>query len=130
MPLSEEFIAHGRAKARIEVVECFLSVGVTWGVIEATSGLTETGLQAVKADVAQRQSRFQGNHWVTKAFRRAEEECIAAGLAKGRVEVVEDFRRAGVSWDVIDAATGLVKEGFELVKAESSKPMDSLISLR
>lgn len=66
---------------------------------------------------------FQGNHRVTQAFRLAEENCITAGLAKGRVEVVEDFRRAGVSWDVIDAATGLVK-------AESLKPMDSLVTLR
>lgn len=130
MPVADGWIAHGRAKARIEVVECFLSVGVTWEVIEAASGLTETGLQALKADVAQRKSMFQGNHRVTQAFRRAEEDHITAGLVKGRVEVVEDFRRAGVSWDVIDAATGLVKAGFELVKAESLKPMDSLISLR
>ena len=127
MPVADQWIAHGRAKARIEVVERFLSVGVTWEVIEAASGLTETGLQAVKADVAQRRSRFQGNHWVTKAFKRTEEDYIAAGLAKGRVEVVKEFRRVGVSWDVVDAATGLVKDGFELIKAESSKPMDSLI---
>ena len=52
MPVADQWIAHGRAKARIEVVECFLSVGVTWEVIEAASGLTETGLQAVKAGAA------------------------------------------------------------------------------
>ena len=52
MPVADGWIARGRVKARIEVVECFLSVGVTWEVIEAASGLAETGLQALKADVA------------------------------------------------------------------------------
>ena len=52
---------------------------------------------------------------------------MAAGRVKGRIEVVEDFRRAGVTWDVIDAATGLVQAGFELLKVQSSERADSLL---
>ena len=129
MTYGEELIAQGRAMARVEVVESFLSVGVTWEVIEATTGLTEAGLQALKAQVSQKKPVLQGRDPISREFLRAEEDVVALGRAKGRVEVVEGFRRAGVTWDVIDAATGLVTAGFDLVKAQSSQPIDSLITV-
>ena len=44
--------ARGRTEAQVEVVEGFLRVGVTWEVIEAATGLNETGFEALKAQLA------------------------------------------------------------------------------
>ena len=44
--------AKGRMENQVEVVEGLLRVGVTWDVIEAATGLTETGFQALKAQLA------------------------------------------------------------------------------
>ena len=60
------------------------------------------------------------------------EELLAEGRAEGRtegeakgrmenqVEVVEGLLRAGVAWDVIQAATGLTEAGFQELKARLS----------
>ena len=74
-------------------------------MIEAASGLTETGLQAVKADVAQRKSRFQGNPLGNQGIQGGPRTTISPqALAKGTgLRLWEEFRRVGVSWDVIDA---------------------------
>lgn len=44
--------AEGEARKQIEMVEGFLKVGVTWDVIEAATGLTEAGFEALKAQLA------------------------------------------------------------------------------
>ena len=45
----------------------------------------------------------------------------AEGQAKGRMETqVEGLLRAGVAWDVIEAATGLTEAGFQALKAQLS----------
>ena len=52
MTYAEELLAKGRTEAQVEVVEGFLRVGVTWEVIEAATGLTEAGFQALKAQLS------------------------------------------------------------------------------
>ena len=55
------------------------------------------------------------------------QELLAEGEAKGRaegeirkqIEMVEGLLRVGVTWDVIEAATGLNEAGFEALKAQS-----------
>ena len=55
---------------------------------------------------------------------RAEGE--ARGEAKGeqrtKVQIVEGLLQAGVTWEVIEAATGLSETGFEALKAQLSGP--------
>ena len=52
------------------------------------------------------------------------QQLLAEGEAKGRteaqVEVVEGLVRVGVTWDVIEAATGLTEARFQELKAQSS----------
>ena len=60
MTYAEQLLAEGRAEgetrgrteAQVEVVEGFLRVGVAWEVIEAATGLSETGFDALKAQLA------------------------------------------------------------------------------
>ena len=40
--------AEGEARKQVEMVEGFLRVGVTWEIIEAATGLNETGFEALK----------------------------------------------------------------------------------
>ena len=40
------------------------------------------------------------------------------GRAEGQVEVVEGLLRVGVTWDVIEAATGLNEAGFRALKEQ------------
>ena len=68
MTYAEELLAEGQAQGRTEgllegeqrgkaaVVEGLLRVGVTWEVIEAATGLTETGFEALKAQLSSRGS--------------------------------------------------------------------------
>lgn len=44
--------ARGRTEAQVEVVEGLLRVGVTWDVIEAATGLSETGFEVLKTQLA------------------------------------------------------------------------------
>ena len=44
----------------------------------------------------------------------------AAGRMENQVEVVEGLLRAGVAWDVIEAATRLTEAGFQALKAQLS----------
>ena len=44
--------ARGRTEAQVEVVEGLLRVGVTWDVIEAATGLSETGFEVLKTQMA------------------------------------------------------------------------------
>ena len=44
--------AKGRAETQVEIVEGFLRAGVTWEIIEAATGLNETGFEALKAQLA------------------------------------------------------------------------------
>ena len=57
------------------------------------------------------------------------EQLLAEGEARGearkQVEIVEGLLRVGVTWDVIEAATGLTEAGFQELKARVAKP-DSL----
>ena len=54
------------------------------------------------------------------------QELLAEGEAKGRaegearkqVEMVEGFLRVGVTWEVIEAATGLTEADFQALKAQ------------
>ena len=43
----------------------------------------------------------------------------AEGESRKQIEMVEGFLRVGVTWDVIEAATGLNEAGFEALKAQS-----------
>ena len=47
-----EGLMEGEQRAKVEVVEGLLRVGVTWEVIEAATGLTKTGFQALKAQLS------------------------------------------------------------------------------
>ena len=42
----------GEQRSKVEIVEGFLRVGVAWEVIEAATGLTEAGFEALKAHLA------------------------------------------------------------------------------
>lgn len=57
MTYAQELLEKGRAEGRmenqVEVVEGFLRIGVTWDVIEAATGLTEAGFQALKAQLSE-----------------------------------------------------------------------------
>ena len=53
--------AEGEQHAKVEIVEGFLRVGVAWDVIEAATGLTEAGFQALKAQLAGSDSQDTGN---------------------------------------------------------------------
>ena len=44
--------ARGRTETQVEVVEGLLRVGVTWDVIEAATGLSETGFEVLKTQLA------------------------------------------------------------------------------
>lgn len=54
------------------------------------------------------------------------EQLLAEGEARGeqrtKVEIVEGLLRADVTWDVIEAATGLTEEAFQELKAQVAKP--------
>jgi len=60
MTYAEELLAEGRAegliegeqRGKVEVVEGLLRIGVTWGVIEAATGLTEATFQKLKAQLS------------------------------------------------------------------------------
>ena len=43
-------------------------------------------------------------------------ELLAEGRVEGQVEVVEGLLRVGVTWDVIEAATGLNEARFRALK--------------
>lgn len=59
MSYAQQLLAEGEAKGRaegetrkqVEIIEGFLRVGVTWAVIEAATGLTETNFRALKAQL-------------------------------------------------------------------------------
>ena len=42
----------GEQRAKVEIVEGLLRAGVTWAVIEAATGLTEDGFQALKTQLS------------------------------------------------------------------------------
>ena len=42
----------GEQRAKVEIVEGFLRVGVNWKLIEAATGLTDAGFQALKAQLS------------------------------------------------------------------------------
>ena len=54
------------------------------------------------------------------------QQLLAEGEAKGRaegrmekqIEIVEGLLRVGVTWDVIEEATGLTEAGFQELKAQ------------
>ena len=47
-----EGLVEGEQRAKVEVVDGLLRIGVTWEVIETATGLTEAGFQALKAQLA------------------------------------------------------------------------------
>ena len=48
------------------------------------------------------------------------EEGRAEGERLGQVKTIEGMLRIGVTWDVIEAGTGLNKDGFEALKEQLS----------
>ena len=48
------------------------------------------------------------------------EELLAKGRTEAQVEAVEGFLRVGVTWEVIEAATGLTEASFQALKAQLS----------
>ena len=56
MTYAEQLLAEGEAKGvqrtKVQIVEGLLQAGVTWEVIEAATGLTEVGFDALKAQLA------------------------------------------------------------------------------
>ena len=81
-------------------------------------------------EALRRRESEEGNEMITYA-----EELLAEGRAEGRaegeakgraegearkqIEMVEGLLRVGVTWEVIEAATGLNEAGFEALKAQS-----------
>ena len=51
-----------------------------------------------------------------RAAGRAEGE--AKGEQRAKVQIAEGLLQAGVTWDVIEAATGLTEAGFEALKEQ------------
>ena len=47
-------------------------------------------------------------------------EGLAEGEQRGKVNVVEGLLRVGVTWEVIEAATGLNESQFRALKAQLS----------
>ena len=43
------------------------------------------------------------------------------GRIKGQVEIVEGLLKVGVTWEVIEAATGLNDAGFQVLKDQLSE---------
>ena len=43
----------GRIKTQVEVVEGLLKVGVTWEIIEAATGLNDTGFRVLKDQLSE-----------------------------------------------------------------------------
>ena len=48
------------------------------------------------------------------------EELLEEGRQEGRVQVVEGLLRVGVTWEVIEAATGLNEARFRTLKEQVS----------
>ena len=71
----------------------------------------------------------QGLHLRNEIMTYAE-ELLAEGEAKGeakgrireRIRIVQGCIEAGVSWDVIQSATGLTETSFEELKAQAASP--------
>ena len=76
-------------------------------------------------EALRRQGLDEGDDIMTYA-----QQLLAEGEAKGRtegearkqVEMVEGLLRVGVTWDVIEAATGLTEAGFQELKAQLADP--------
>ena len=74
-------------------------------------------------EALRRQGLDEGDDIMTYA-----QQLLAEGEAKGRaegearkqIEIVEGLLRVGVTWDVIEAATGLTEAGFQELKAQLS----------
>ena len=74
-------------------------------------------------EALRRQGLEEGDEIMTYA-----QQLLAEGEAKGRaegearkqIEIVEGLLRVGVTWDVIEAATGLTEAGFQELKAQLS----------
>ncbi len=47
------------------------------------------------------------------------------GVQRGKVETVEGFLKAGVTWDVIESATGLDEAGFRALKERLAADTES-----
>ena len=60
MTYAEQLLAEGRAegeakeeqRTKVQIVRGLLQAGMTWEAIEAATGLTEAGFEALKAQVA------------------------------------------------------------------------------
>ena len=50
---------------------------------------------------------------------------IQQGVQRGKVETVEGFLKAGVTWDVIESATGLDEAGFRALKERLAADTES-----
>ena len=72
-------------------------------------------------EALQRQGLNEGDEIMTYA-----QQLLAEGEAKGRmekqIEMVEGFLRVGVTWELIEAATGLTEAGFRELKAQLTGP--------
>ena len=56
----------------------------------------------------------------TEGRSQGRDEGLAEGAQQGKVEAVEGFLRVGVTWDVIEAATGVNEPGFRALKERLS----------
>ena len=56
MSYAQQLLAEGEAKGRIEeriqIVQGLIEAGASWNMIQSATGLTETGFQELKAQVA------------------------------------------------------------------------------
>ena len=82
----------------------------------------KAGTQAFD-EALRRHGREQGGDIMSYAQQLLEEgrmEGRAEGTQQGKVEAVEGFLKVGVTWDVIEAATGLNETGFRALKERLS----------
>ena len=85
--------------------------------------LTTQDLDVVQTfrEVLRRQGLDEGDEIMSYAQQLLAEgraEGRAEGEARKQIEMVEGFLRVGVTWDVIEAATGLTEASFEALKAQ------------
>ena len=85
----------------------------------------EAGTEAFD-EALRRHGREQGGEIMSYA-QQLLEEGREEGEQRGKLKAVEGMLRIGVTWDVIEAATGLNESGFQALKEQLSAPDGSTL---
>ena len=80
---------------------------------------------AAFGEALRRHGRGQGGEMISYG-----QQLLEAGEKLGQMKTIEGMLRIGVTWDVIEAATGLNESGFQALKQQLSASEDPLLPLR